>query len=54
MAKWAAIGGLADGGDGAKIGAKVGPGAAILTGVYFTILKFISMIMLLVKRENNL
>ena len=31
-AKWAAIGGLADGSDGAKTGAKVGLGAAILTG----------------------
>jgi len=31
-AKWAAIGGLADGSDGAKTGAKVGLGAALLTG----------------------
>lgn len=31
-AKWAAIGGLADGSDGARTGAKVGLGAAILTG----------------------
>jgi hypothetical protein len=32
VAKWAAIGGLADGSSGARTGAKVGVGAAILTG----------------------
>ena len=32
VAKWAAIGGLADGSSGAKTGAKVGLGAALLTG----------------------
>lgn len=32
VARWAAIGGLADGSDGARTGAKVGLGAAILTG----------------------
>jgi len=32
VAKWAAIGGLADGKSGARKGAKVGAGAALLTG----------------------